>query len=133
MVTEKGEIYTYTKDGQPIKQVTDFILQNTKKEDKVVILPEGSIINFLTDRKGDNTYYNLNPLFYIDVFGEDKILNHFEQNPPEYFVLLPIDNIEYGYRIFGRDYAKNFNERILKNYNLVQDKNQIKIFKRKIL
>ena len=93
-------------------------------------MPEGSIINFITDRKGDNTYYNLSPLFYYDVFGEERVLKHFKENLPEYFLILPIDNREYGYSFFGRDYAQKFNEIILENYNLIQEKNQIKMFKK---
>ena len=55
--TPKGYIYTFKKDGKPIKYVSDFIINNTKTEDKVVVLPEGSFINFITNRGGDNFYY----------------------------------------------------------------------------
>ena len=44
-------------------------------KDSVVIMPEGSFINYITDRKGDNYYYNLSPLFYNDVFGEEKFFD----------------------------------------------------------
>lgn len=131
LTTSKGNIYSFKKDIQPIEQVSKYIFNNTKNTDKVVILPEGSIINFITNRQGNNFYYNLSPLFYNDVFREEKILNDFEQNSPEYFVILPINNIEYGNSFFGIDYAQNFYEMIITNYNLVENKNNIKIFKRK--
>ena len=131
--TPKGRIYTFKKDGEPVKYVSDFIIANTNIADKVVIMPEGSFINFITGRKGDNFFYNLSPLFYTDVFGEEMILNHFEKNMPEYFVILPINNIEYGKSFFGIDYAQNFYEMIVNNYNLIEEKNGIKIFKRKNL
>lgn len=129
----KGHIYTFKKDGEPIKQTYDFITNNTQSTDKVVILPEGSFINFLTNRKGNNFYYNLSPLFYNDVFGEERILNDFINSPPEYFVILPINNIEYGSSYFGIDYAQNFYEMIINNYNIINKENNIKIFKRKNL
>jgi hypothetical protein len=129
--TKKGNMYTFKRDGMPIKQVSDYILNNTQKNDKVVILPEGSIINFITDRKTDDFYYNLSPLFYNDVFGEEKILQDFTLKMPEFFVILPINNIEYGSSFFGIDYAQNFYEMINNNYNLVENKNNIKILKRK--
>lgn len=131
LTTSKGNIYSFKKDAQPIEQVTQYILNNTKDTDKIVVLPEGSIINFLTDRTGDNFYYNLSPLFYNDVFGEQRIINDFKQNLPEYFVILPINNIEYGNSFFGIDYAQNFYEMIITNYNLVENQNNIKIYKRK--
>ena len=95
------------------------------------MLPEGCFINFITERKGDDFYYNLSPLFYNDVFGEKRIINYFKENPPEYFVILPINNIEYGSRYFGIDYAQNFYEMIINNYDIVEQKNNTKIFKRK--
>ena len=129
--TNKGNIYTFKKDGEPIKTVSNFIINNTKDTDKIIVLPEGCFINFITNRKGDDIYYNLSPLFYNDVFGETRIINHFKENPPEYFVILPINNIEYGSRYFGIDYAQNFHEMIINNYDMVKQENNIKIFKRK--
>ena len=129
--TPKGKIYTFKKDGEPIKQVSSYIIDNTQLTDKTVILPEGSFINFLTDRQGNNFYYNLSPLFYNDVFGEKRIINDFSNNLPEYIIILPINNIEYGSSYFGIDYAKNFYEMIIYNYNLVNEEHNIKIFKRK--
>ena len=131
LFTDKGSVKTFAKDGKPIKYAINYITSNTNKTDKIVVLPEGSIINFITDRKGDNFYYNLSPLFYYDVFGEKRILNHFNQNPPEYFVLLPINNIEYGSEFFGKDYAQNFYEMIINNYDIVEEQFNTKIFKRK--
>ena len=128
LVSSKGIIYTYKKDGETIKNAVDFINQNTKNTDKIVILPEGIIINYLTDRNSDNTYYNLNPMFYEDIFGETEIIKHFEENKPDYFIILPIDNIEYGKSFFGIDYAQNFYEMIKNNYSLISDKNNMKIF-----
>ena len=129
MITQKGEIYTYKKEGVLINNITDYIFKNTKPEDRVVVMPEGCIINFITDRKGDNIYYNLSPLFYYDVFGEKNIIENFKKNLPEYFVILPIDNREYGFSFFGIDYAADFYKVITENYNLVFSKNDTKIYK----
>ena len=118
--TSKGEITTYAKEGRMIETAKQFILNNTTGTDKVVIMPEGSFINYITDRKGDNYYYNLSPLFYNDVFGEERVINHFSENLPEYFIILPIDNIEYGSSFFTKDYAQNFYEKIIiNNFDLV--------------
>ncbi len=131
--TSKGNIYTYKKDGEIIDFVSDYVVNNTKITDKVLILPEGCVINFITGRKGDNLYYNLSPLFYNNVFGEEKILSYFKNNLPEYIVILPINNIEYGYEFFGIDYAQNFYEMIIDNYYRVEKNNNTEIFKRKNL
>ncbi|MBE7704590.1 MAG: glycosyltransferase family 39 protein [Cyanobacteria bacterium SIG29] len=129
---ELNNVYTYQKDGEQLKISVDYILENSLETDKVVVLPEGSYINFLTNRKGNNFYYNLSPLFYYDVFGEERVLKHFQNNLPEYFIILPINNIEYGKRFFGADYAQDFYEMIINNYNLVKEENNVKIFRKKI-
>lgn len=126
--TNKGNIFTYKKDGYPIKQISDYIKNNTNENNKVLILPEGAIINFITDRSGNNKYYNLSPLFYYDVFGEEQILNDFKQNMPDYIVILPIDNSEYGYKFFGKDYGQTLYNFIDENYKLAENLNGIKIF-----
>ena len=131
--TPKGTIRKiYPKDEKLNRTAIDFVLKNTNSTDKVVVMPEGSFINFATDRKGDNFYYNLSPLFYNDVFGEERIINHFNENMPEYFIIIPMSNIEYGSEFFGKDYAQNFYEMIVNNYELVEEKNNIKFFRKKI-
>ena len=127
--TNKGSIYAYKKDGMLIKEAVSCILENTKPEDRVLVMPEGAVINFITDRKGDNTYYNLSPLFYYDVFGEERILKHFKTEPAEWIIILPIDNIEYGFRYFGKDYAQKFYSFILENYTVEYSSDKMKIFK----
>ncbi len=128
--TEKGNIYTYKKDGMPIKNISEYIINNTQKADTVLVLPEGAMINFITGRKSDNHYHSLIPLYYLDILKEKNILTHFEENKPEYIVITPLSTIEYGYKTFC-DYAQNFCEMIENNYSLVQEINRNKIYKRK--
>ncbi len=130
LLTNKGNIYTYSKDGVPIKKLSDFILNNTTINDKIVILPEGAFINFITDRKTDNLYHSLIPLYYLDIFKENNVIEHFKNYPADYFIILPLSTIEYGYNSFC-DYAGNFCEIIFKNYNLIYEFENTKVFKRK--
>lgn len=126
--TKKAALYTYKKEGKIINTACDFIINNTSDEDKIAVLPEGYFINFITNKNGSNYYYNLSPLFYDDVFGENKILSDFEKSMPDYFIILPINNIEYGKSFFGIDYAQNFYEMIKKNYKLIQNINNVQIY-----
>ena len=128
--TEKGNMYLLPKDGKTIDEVSSFILNNTKKTDKISIYPEGAIINFITDRKTDNIYHNLVPMYYLDVFGEGNILEYYNNAKNDYFVILPLSTLEYGYEKFC-DYAIGFCEMINNNYDLVYSENEIKIYKKK--
>ena len=127
--TKKGNIYTYKKDGATIKYCIDILQQNNAKS--VMVLPEGAFINFVTDIKGNNQYYSLIPLIYLDIFGEEKILTDIKNYLPEFIIILPIDTSEYGYKYFGIDYAQNFYEMIKENYELIDEHKQIQTFKRK--
>ena len=129
--TPKGQIYTYQKDKEMLQFPIDYIIKNTTVNDKVLVVPEGAFINFATNRKSDNLYHNLVPLYYKDTFGEEKVLNHFKnENIMDYIVILPLPTTEYGSPYFC-SYAYNFCIMIEENYNLVAKQNDIKIYERK--
>ena len=131
--TEKGTIYSYPQEGIIVKYAIKFVKNNTKPTDSIVVLPEGCIINYITNRKGNNLYYNLNPLIYYDVFGENKIISDFKKNLPEYFIIVPLSNKTYGRDFFLKDYAENFQKDVISEYDLIKNKNDVKIYKRKNL
>ena len=95
-----------------------------------MVVPEGAIINFLTDRKTDNLYLNLDPLYYLGAFKEDDVINNFTKNQMDYIIIFPIDMTEFGSKYFC-DYATRFCEMINSDYNLVEEMNEVKIYKRK--
>ena len=82
----KGNIYTEKMYVNPIVQTIHYIQQNTKEEDRILVLPEGAAINFLSDRKSHNKFYYLIPP-NIEVFGEENIVKELKEDLPEYFVL----------------------------------------------
>ena len=81
----RGKIYMRDLYGNQ-NQLIEYIRNNTAKDAKVVTIPEGAIINFLAERDTDNKYYYLIPV-NVDIFGEQKILEDFKKNPPDYFLL----------------------------------------------
>ena len=96
----------------------EYVQRYTNPSDKVLILPEGPLVNFLADRKSDDYYNSLIPL-YFDTFGEEKIIEHFEKNPPEYIVFNSRLSDDYGAKMICVDYGKNFCARVFENYELV--------------
>ena len=114
-----GKIYTVQGIAYATSDLINFITQETNKNDKIVILPEGLLINFLTNRKSDGYFNSMLPL-YIESFGEDNIIKHFEQNKPEYFVLSNQNMSDYGFNFICNDYAFGLCEFISKNYNQIK-------------
>lgn len=114
--TPHGTVYATEKDKKIFDYIINYVKQNTDKNDKIVVLRESSIINFLTDRKTDDFYNHFeNISFYA--FGEDKIISHYNKNKPDYFIIFTSlsDN-----NAFCNGYGANTCRWIEKNYNLKQ-------------
>ena len=91
------------------------------------------MINFLTDRNGDDYYNSLIPL-YVETFGEDKIIEHFKSDMPEYIVLNNQSMRDYYFQYICNDYALDFCGFINQNYTLekvIDNEFRYMIFKRK--
>lgn len=112
----KGQITTGTYQAKSTNELIKYINKNTNPNDKIVICPEGMTINFLTDRKSDDYYNSLLPL-YIETFGEEKIIEHFEFEKPDYIILNNQNMKDYYYNYICQDYGLKFCEFIKDNYN----------------
>ena len=131
--TPIGTIRTSKFFAESSNQLINFINQNTQKDDKIVIFPEGMTINFLTKRNSDDYYNSLLPL-YTETFGEEKIINHYKENMPEYVIFNNLDMKDYYFRFICQDYALDFCGFIQNNYELetvVGSEFRYLIFKRK--
>lgn len=113
--TQKGIIYVKEKHYKTTKKLFEYIEKNTKKEDKILILPEGMMINYLTDRKTDDFYNTLLPL-YEETFGNEQIINHLKKSMPEYVIFNSWDSSDYYFSIICKDYLFDFCNFVKKNY-----------------
>ncbi len=95
----------------------NFIEKETNKDDKVLFIPEGVSINYLTDRESDNYLYYLT-FPNCTVFQADMINNLINQNKIKYIV---VDNrLYYNYRqtYFADSYGIEIYNNIKEHYNL---------------
>ena len=130
--TPKGKITTSTYQAVSTNSLIDYINKNTNKNDKIAIFPEGMIINFLTDRKSDDFYNSLIPL-YVETFGEKKIVEHFKSEKPDYIILNNYNTKDYYYAYICQDYALDFCEFVKTNYKqqaIIDNKFKYLIFKK---
>ncbi len=130
--TPKGKITTSTYQAVSTNNLIDYINKNTNKNDKIVIFPEGMIINFLTGRKSDDFYNSLIPL-YVETFGEKKIVEHFKSEKPDYIILNNYNTKDYYYAYICQDYALEFCEFVKNNYKqqaVIDNKFRYIIFKK---
>lgn len=97
--------------------IVEYVKENTNPTDKVVVFPEGMIINFLANRQSDGFYNSMLPL-YVETFKEDKIIEHFNKNKPKMIILNNLNMKDYGFEYICKDYAVDFCEFVQENYDL---------------
>ena len=123
--TEKGTIYT-TKDHSKINNtIIEYLKKYTAPKDKVLILPEGTAINFLADRPVDLRMHMADRLYY-DALGDEKVLQNIREADYEVIVFLE------GFDLtkFGKPYLYDENNPVVKyvkeNYILYMQINDLK-------
>lgn len=115
--TFRGKIYSTKLIATSTQKLIDYIEKNTQKNDTIVIFPEGQFINFLTDRKTDNYYNSLIPLYW-EIFSDELLIEHFKKTKPEYIIFNNMDNSNYYFKYICQDYAVNFCNFVATNYTL---------------
>ena len=113
--SERGQIYSSKELASSTQDLINYINKTTQKTDTVVIFPEGPFINFLTNRKSDNYYNSLIPL-YVETFGENKLIEHFKKAKPEYIIFNNWDTKDYYFEHICNDYAFSFCHFVAENY-----------------
>ena len=112
--TKKGKIFVEKKYEKTV-DLLEYIEKNTNKSDKIVIYPEGMMINFLSDRKTDDFYNSFLPL-YEETFGVGSFAQHFAKSMPEYIIFNSWNSSDYYFSIICKDYGFDFCEFVENNY-----------------
>ena len=81
--TDRGTIYSNKFVSRTINNAISFINTYTSENTSILMLPENTILNFLTDRPTGSNYINLLPP-NIAIYGEDKIVSDLKKSPPDY-------------------------------------------------
>lgn len=115
LTTSKGTVYVKEKHYKTTKKLFEYIENNTQKNDRILILPEGMMLNYLTNRKTDNFYNTLLPL-YEETFGNEQIIEHFKKSMPEYVIFNSWDSSDYYFSIICEDYLIEFCNFVKGNY-----------------
>ena len=110
--TDKGTIFTQKFYAESTNQLIKYL--KTSKGN-AVIFPEGMTVNFLAGIKTDDYYNSLLPL-YIETFGEEKIIEHYSKNPPEYIIFNNLNMKDYYFQYICQDYALGFCGFVKNNY-----------------
>ncbi len=83
----------------------------------LAVLPQGIMLNYLTRHANSMPGMDWNPTMFT-VFGQAKMTDAFEKNPPDYVFIVEWDSSDFGVRYFGStaDYGQGLMQWIGTNY-----------------
>jgi len=110
----------FNPSGQEVSQALAWIEQHVPRDATLAVLPEGTIINYLS-RRVNRTGYPVWMPPELQTFGEANMVAAFQQHPPDYICLVKRDVSEYGIGTFGDSPADGLElmQWIEKNYQPV--------------
>ena len=115
--TSKGKLFVSPKEYLSINNILVYLRDNSSYQDKILVIPEGQLISFLSERKMNNQFHSLIPI-YIEAFGENKIIGILRENPPNYIIILALHQKSYGKSFVCKDYAEQICTYINNKYTL---------------
>jgi hypothetical protein len=103
--TLPDRIWTDPVRGPAVERALRVISANLREGGTFLVIPEGVTLNFLLRAESPTRYFNFMPPEVLH-FGEDRMLESLEQNPPDLLVLVHKDTREYGLGRFGEGYGR---------------------------
>jgi len=137
----RGTLYVFDNDREnKCKELIEFLRDNTGREESLAVFPEGLTINFFAERENPLYFYSYLPVDLAKAEVAESIISDIRNKKVDYIALVQRDTTEYGYAVFGKDYAVSIWEYISDNYVLYKQfgpfpftsaKYGIALFKRK--
>lgn len=130
---ERGSVSDLRSITAATQETIDYIKKNLKPKDSIWVIPEGVMINFLTNHPANGFYYSTIPP-YIETFGEEKIISDIKTNPPDYVIINDRDTSEYNFQGICKDYGQKICKWVNSSYiqiksfsNTSRDKDEFKL------
>jgi hypothetical protein len=105
IVTARGTIIASRDLGQAWNEAIAYIAAHTPDGSAVAVLPEGTSINFLADRRNPLREEITTPGF-LDAAGEARAIRQLQENGTALILLTNRPTREFGPEAFGRDYCQ---------------------------
>jgi hypothetical protein len=87
----------------------------------LAVVPQGTLLNFLTRRPNPTPYHDLMPPIFT-VYGVDRVLAAYDARPPEYVALVAWSGEEYGVGTFGTpEWGADLVAWVARHYDRIED------------
>jgi len=86
--------------GVLASELEERIVARVPSDATLAILPQGTLLNFLTRRPNPTPYHDLMPPIFA-IYGSERVLAAYDARPPQYVILVAWSGEEYGVGTFG--------------------------------
>ncbi|HEY6400961.1 MAG TPA: glycosyltransferase family 39 protein, partial [Blastocatellia bacterium] len=117
--TPRGDLFVRRPIGEAFREALDFIAERSTPDDAVAVLPEGSDLAFLGERRMALRLQIFHPGF-LDEQGERAEIARLQASRARYAIIVNRSMREFGADAFGRDYFPTLGRWINENYRLVK-------------
>lgn len=129
LVSAHGKIYVSRSTKASLGNALSYIHVSIPKEEQILVIPEGHIVNFLSDHSTDNNLCFMFMPPYMEAYGEDNLIRQLSEKKIKHILLLDRRLNEYfrqrGLLIsdtpddtFGETYGRETYDYITRNYNI---------------
>lgn len=117
--SDRGALYVFNNPREArTRELIEFLRANVGGDESLVVFPEGLTINFLSGIKNPLYYYIYLPQDLLKENIREGLIEDMEEKGIDYVALVQRSTAEYGYPIFGKDYAREIMEYVEQNYTL---------------
>jgi 4-amino-4-deoxy-L-arabinose transferase-like glycosyltransferase len=113
--TERGRMIAPSDIGIAINEAVAFINRETSPGDAVAVMPEGTSINFFTDRANPLREEITTPGF-LDEAGEERAIRQIRESNTRLVLVTNRATSEFGPSVLGRDYNRRLMQWVEENY-----------------
>lgn len=117
--TSRATLYAHKTAGPAIREALDFIQQHTAPDETIAVVPEGSDLAFLTERRMPLRHQIMIPGF-MDEAEEQRAIARLQQENTRYIFVINRPMREFGQEAFGRDFYQTLGTWITGHYRLVK-------------
>lgn len=118
---KRGAIYYLDNIiGTMYRDLIDYLINNTKPNETLIVIPEGIDVNFFTAMDNPIFYNSYMPSILELKDKELEIISQIYKNKVDYIVIIQRETSEYGPPRFGIDYGKELFSWIKKNYEIIK-------------
>jgi hypothetical protein len=103
--TDRGTMVAVPDLGQSMEEAIAFIKRETAEGEPVAVMPEGTSLNFFTNRPNPLREEIVTP-GYLDRSGEQRAIEQLIQSNTQLVLVTNRPTPEFGPQVFGRDYCQ---------------------------